>query len=114
MRYVQDIGADLLGHLRQSGLFPGQPGGPVRDGGRAGHHPGVRYQPPVALLVGPLAGDRQVGTGSPERGDQPVNVPAQRPAIRRHSGRINQDSRRHGQSRSPPGQLARAHRQLFS
>ena len=98
----------LLGHLRQPGLLPGEPGGPVRDRGRAGHHPGVRHQPRVALLVGTLAGDRQVSTGRSERSHQPVHVPAQRPAIRRHSGRINQDSWRHGQSRSLPGHLARA------
>ena len=36
VRRVDDLGGELLGDQRQAGLLPGQPGRPVRDGGRAG------------------------------------------------------------------------------
>ena len=79
VRHVQDVRADLLGHQRQPGLLPGQPGGPVGDRGRAGHDAGVGHQPPVPLLVVPLAGHGEVGPRLAEGDHQAVHVAAQAP-----------------------------------
>ncbi len=92
--------ADLLGDQRQAALLPGQPGGPVGDGRRRGHDLGAGYQPPVALLVGSLAGHGQIGAGRAQGGDQTVYVPAVRAAIRGDRGRVNENTRRHDQSGS--------------
>ncbi len=49
----------------------------------------MKGEPPVAFLVGPLADDGQVRARNVERADQPVNVPAERPPVGWHVGRIN-------------------------
>ena len=46
-------------------------------------------EPPVPLLVGALADNGQVRARSVERANQPVNVPAERPPVGWHVGRIN-------------------------
>ena len=64
---MDDVGVDLLGHHRQAALLPGQPGGPVRERGRSGHHARVRGKPLVALLVGALADNGQIRASDVER-----------------------------------------------
>ena len=86
---MKDVGANLLGHHRQPALLPGQPGGPVRERRRPGDHPRPRGQPLIPFLVGALADDSQVRACDVERADQPVNVPAERPPVGWHVGRIN-------------------------
>ena len=86
---MDDVGVDLLGHHRQPALLPGQPGGPVRERRRARHHARVRGKPLVPFLVGALADDGQIRASDVERADQPVNVPAERPPVGWHVGRIN-------------------------
>jgi hypothetical protein len=49
----------------------------------------VRGKPLVPFLVGPLADHRQVLARDIERADQPVDVPAERPPVGWHVGRIN-------------------------
>jgi hypothetical protein len=49
----------------------------------------VGGKPLVPFLVGPLADHRQVLARDIERADQPVNVPAERPPVGWHVGRIN-------------------------
>ncbi len=80
---------DLLGHHRQPALLPGQPGGPVRERRRTGDHARAGGEPLIAFLVGPLADDGQIRARNVERADQPVNVPAERPPVGWHVGRIN-------------------------
>lgn len=63
MRRMDYPGPYLLGDERQSALLPGKSGWPVRDGWRASHDPGVRHEPAVSLLICPLAGNREVGSG---------------------------------------------------
>jgi hypothetical protein len=62
VRGVHDLGADLLGDQRQTGLLPGEPGRAVRDGSRAGDDLGVGRHPAVALGIGTLTGDGEIGT----------------------------------------------------
>ena len=100
MRGVDDVRVDLLGHQRQPALLPGQPGWPVRDSRGSRHHPGVWHEPPVSLLICPLAGHRQVGSGRIQRTDQAVYIAAQRTAVGRHRSRVNQHTRCHDQYRS--------------
>ena len=66
---MDDVGVDLLGYHRQPALLPGQPGGPVRERRRAGHHPRVRGKPLVPFLVGPLADHGQIRAGHIECAD---------------------------------------------
>jgi len=61
----------------------------VRERRRPGHHVRVRGEPPVPFLVGALADYGQVLTRDIERADKPVNVPAERPPVGWHVGRIN-------------------------
>ena len=92
---MDDVGVHLLGHHRQPALLPGQPRGAVRQCGRAGDDARVRGQPPVAFLVGALADDGQVRAGHIESTDQPVDVPAERPPVGWHVGRIEKYARCH-------------------
>ena len=102
-------GLDLLGDQRQAALLPGQPGRPVRDGGRPGDNPGVRHQPAVSFLVCPLAGNGEIGPGRIQRADQAIHITAQRTAVGRHRSRVNQHTRRHDQYRSFPLRYARTY-----
>jgi hypothetical protein len=86
---VDDVGVDLLGYHGQPALLPGEPGGPVRERRRAGHHSRVRGKPLVPFLVGPLADNGQIRARDIERADQSVNVPAERAPVGWHVGRIN-------------------------
>ena len=95
MRRVDHVRAHLLCHQRQAALLPGQPGGPVRDGRRAGHDPRAGHEAPVSLLVGALARHGQVRSCCAQGADQPVNVTAERATVRRHSGRVNKHTRPH-------------------
>jgi hypothetical protein len=95
---VDHVRVYLLGDQRQATLLPGQPSGPVGDGGRGSHDPRARYEPPVSLLVGPLAGYGQIGPRRPEGADKTIYVPAMRTAVRGYRGRVNENTRRHDQS----------------
>jgi hypothetical protein len=86
---VDDVGVDLLRHHRKTALLPGQPGGPVGERRRSGDYARPRREPLVTFLVGPLADHGEVRARSFERGDQTVNVPAERPSVGWHVGRIN-------------------------
>ena len=79
----------LLGDQREAGLFPGQPRWPVGDRGRSGHDPCAGDQAAIPFLIGALACDDQVRPGHLKGGDEAIHVSSQRPAIRRHSGRVN-------------------------
>lgn len=74
MRRVHDVGVDLLRDQRQAGLLPRQPGRAVRDRGRGGDDLRVGVELAVALGVGPLADDREVGARLGQRPDEPVDV----------------------------------------
>ena len=63
----------------------------------------ARGEPAVALLVGALAHDGQVGTGGVQRADQAVDVPGERAAVGWHVGRIKKYARRHDRTCSLPG-----------
>jgi hypothetical protein len=73
---MQHLGADLLGQQRQAGLLPGQPGRAVRGGGRRRDDAGGGQFTRVALGIGALAHDRDVGARSGQCAQQPVDVPA--------------------------------------
>ena len=49
----------------------------------------LRGKPLVPFLVGALADHGQIRARDVERADQPVNVPAERPPVGWHVGRIN-------------------------
>ena len=100
VRGMDDVGVHLLRNEGQPALLPGEPCRPVRDGRRAGHHPGIRHEPAVSLLICPLAGHCKISPGNAQCGDQAVHVSAKRAAVRRNRGRVNQHTRRHDQSRS--------------
>ena len=76
---MQHLGADLLGEQRQAGLLPGQPGRPVRDRAGPGDDPRVRRERGVALRIGALADDGQVGVRAVQRAEQAVDISAHAP-----------------------------------
>ena len=86
---MDDVGVDLLGYHRQAALLPGQPGGPVRERRRAGHHARMRGKPLIPFLVGALADNGQIRASDVKSADEPVDVPAERPPVGWHVGRIN-------------------------
>ena len=61
----------------------------MRERRRTGDHARAGGEPLIAFLVGPLADDGQIRARNVERADQPVNVPAERPPVGWHVGRIN-------------------------
>ena len=105
VRRVDHLGADLLGHQRQAALLPGQPGGPVRDRGGRGDHACAGHKAAVALLVGPLAGDGEIGSRRLQGADQSVDVAPDGAAVSGHGGRVDKHTRRHGQSFPFPEQV---------
>jgi len=90
---VHDLGAQLLGDQRETGLLPRKAGGTVRDGGRSGHHRGVRSHPAVALGIGPLGRDREIGTGKGEGLDEAVHIATDTASVSGNSGGVDEDAR---------------------
>jgi hypothetical protein len=76
MRRVDDVGLDLSRDKRQSTLFPGQPGWPVRDRWGPWDDTCARQQPLVSLLIGALTGEGEIGAGLGQRLDEAVDVAA--------------------------------------
>ena len=99
---MQNVRTVLLGDERKAGLLPRQPRCPVSDRGGTGHYPRTRHQAAIPFLIGALACEDQVRPSHLQRGDKAIHVSSQRPAIRRHRGRVNKHPRRHDQSRSFP------------
>jgi hypothetical protein len=61
----------------------------VRERRRPGHHARVRGKPLVPFLVGALADHGQIRACDVKSADEPVDVPAERPPVGWHVGRIN-------------------------
>jgi hypothetical protein len=68
---VQDVGADLRGHERQAGLLPRQPAGRWAMAAGAAMTSAGAGHPAVALGVGALADDGEVGAAGGERASRP-------------------------------------------
>ena len=87
---MDQVGAHLLGHQRETGLLPGQPGRAVRDGGRPGYDVDGAGQPVEALGVGPLADHDEVLAGLAEGSDESVDVASDTSAVGGHRSRVEQ------------------------
>ena len=86
VRRVDDLGVDLLGDERQPGLLPGEPRGPVRDGGRGGDDLGGGVELAEPLRVRALADDREVSAGVAESTYEAVDVTTDPAPVRGHRG----------------------------
>src|SRR5215469_3580499 len=101
VRHVDDVGGYLLGYERKPAVLPGEPRGPACERGRPRDNQRARREPPVAFLVRALADDRQVGASRAEGTNQAINVAANRPAVGRDVGRVNQYPKCHNPKPTP-------------
>ena len=96
VRRMHHFGVDLLGHEREPGLLPRQARRPVGNGRRAGNDRRLRGEPAVALSIGALTDDGQIGVCFTEGGNQAVDVATNAPAVCWNRGGVHEHPGAHG------------------
>ena len=93
---MHHFGIHLLSDEREAGLLPRQARRAVRDGGRARYDRRLWGEAAVALSVGTLTHDGQVGICLAEGGDQAIDVATDTPTVCWDRGGVDEHPGAHG------------------
>ena len=104
VRRVDDLGLDLLATSGRPVCSQASRAGRWAIAAGPGTIVALRRQPRVALGVGPLADDREVGVAPHQRRDQAVDVAADAATVSRDGGCVDE----HAGIHSAPSQLVRS------